>query len=87
MIEKLIERYELQKELSSIKKHFRIAKKQKSLESLEEIKYDLLDFQKKVTKANQLTDFMLNEIFNLFAELDYVRLKYVPRENLDCEID
>ena len=87
MIEKLIERYELQKELSSIKKNFRIAKRQKSLESLEEIKYDLLDFQKKVTEANQLTDFMLNEIFNLFAELDYARLKYVPREYLDCEID
>ena len=87
MIKKLIERYEIRKEFNSIKKHFRIAKRQKSLEALEGVTFELLDFEEKLVKNNQLTYCLTNEIFNFFAEIDYARLKYVPREYLDCEID
>lgn len=75
MIKKLIENLKTQKELLKIKKHFRIAKRHKSCEELENVTFELLDFQNKLVEEKILSEFMANEIHSLFSDIDYARLK------------
>ena len=77
MIKKLIEKLEIIKNLNLIKKHFRIAKRHKSIDELEKVKFELLDFQGKLIESNQYSDYLATEIYNLFAEIDYTRLQYI----------
>ena len=74
MIKRLIEKFEIRKELSLIKKHFRIAKKHKSSEELEKVQYELLDFQGELIKNNKLTEETSFIIYNLLCEIDYARI-------------
>ena len=83
MIKKLIEKLKTQKELSVIKKHFRIAKRHKSSEELENVKFELLDFQDTLFNRNILTDFILNEINNLFYEIDYFKINHIPSSDFE----
>ena len=74
MIKKLIKKYEIAKEFYSIKKHYRIAKKHKSSEELEKVKYELLNFQDDLIKNNNITEKISFTIYNLFCEIGYARI-------------
>ena len=77
MIKKLIERLNAQKEFNLIKKHFKIARRHKSFDELENVKFELLDFQGKLIEENKLSDNINFKIFSLLAEIDYTRLKLI----------
>lgn len=78
MIKKLTERFKINKELQTIKKHFRTAKRHKSFNELEKVKFELLDFQGKLVIEDKLSENLSFSIHNLFSEIDYVRLKFTP---------
>ena len=83
MIKKLIEKLEIEKELFLIKKHFRTAKRHKSASELETVKFELLDLQGKLIEEEKYSDYINNEIFNLFAEIDYFTLNNIPSADLE----
>jgi len=78
MLNKLTEKFKTTKELHIIKKHFRVAKRHKSFSELEKVKFELIDFQDKITKKNQVTEILSWEMYSLFSEIDHARSKLAP---------
>ena len=83
MIKKLIEKLEIEKELFLIKKHFRTAKRHRSASELETVKFELLDLQGKLIEEEKYSECIGNEMFNLFAEMDYFKLNYIPSADVE----
>lgn len=77
MIKKLIKKYEIAKEFHAIKRNYRIAIRHKSIKELENVTFELLDFQNKLVEEKVLTEFMANEIHSLFSDIDDARLKFM----------
>ena len=84
MIKKLIEKYEIRKEMRLIRKHFRTAKRHKSSSELENVKFELLDFQGRLVENNKLNDYMSMVILNFFAEINYFKINQINSTDFEC---
>ena len=83
MIKTLIGKIETAKEIHLIKKHLRIAKKHKSCEELEKVKFELLDIQGKLIVENKYTESINSKMLNLLAEIDHFKLNNIPAADIE----
>ena len=77
MIKKLINKLEIIKEFNSIKKQYRIAKRHKSCKELENVKFELMDFQAKLINLNKFSNNLSLEILHQFELIENARLKII----------
>ena len=75
MIKKLIKKIEINKKLNIIKKHFKVAKKHKSCEELEIVKFELIDLQGELIELKKFSNDISLDILHLFEQIENARLK------------
>lgn len=86
MIKKLTEKIQMLKELDEIKKHFRVAKRHRSKQELDQVANELSNLKDKAASNDLLDDNLNISIRCLFESIDYFRIYRLPRSNRNFNI-